>query len=147
MHRKSREVDGRDKGTQTCCDRQVDEPTRPIYVASRSFIAGEFSLNFKPCRAAGWSEFKQLRVIASNRYQWRFDAPRPPIFRRHKSPSPVRRCRLALVNRRLYKLIPHGVNAFAGSEITEQLLSRKVVTFYFRARTRDKFEAQALDIA
>lgn len=57
---------------------EVDEPSSSMYIASRSFIAGEFSLNFKRCRANSNSCMLSLRIDTSDG----FDPPCPPLFPR-----------------------------------------------------------------
>lgn len=81
---------------------EVDEPSSSMYIASRSFIAGEFSLNFKWCRANSNSCMLSLRIdISSN-----FDPHVPSFSAGYKSLAC--RCRCSCKSR-LYKLIPRGV--------------------------------------
>lgn len=92
---------------------EVDEPSSSVYIASRSFIAGEFSLNFKRCRANSNSCMLSLRIDTSDGVS----IPTFPLFPRGINLSSLScRCRCSCKSR-LYKLIPRDVTV-ASQRIT-----------------------------
>lgn len=113
---------------------EVDEPSSSMYVASRSFIAGEFSLNFK-------RNVERIQIAACYRFESIPAAARSPTFplplplfsMGYKSLLAVCRCRCSCKSR-LYKLIPRGVTV-ASRRITNgpsPVRTVQLVTFYFR---------------